>query len=113
MKKPQYVYKAHIDEVIDGDTFDVTVDLGFQITTYQRLRLVDIDTPEVRGPERPKGLKVKEYVKHLIEGKDVTIQSFKLGKFGRYTAEVFLEGDEKLSEHLLAGGMAVKSDYEG
>lgn len=112
MKKPQYVYKAHVDRVIDGDTFDVTVDLGFQITTYQRLRLVDIDTPEIKGPERAEGLKVKEYVKELLEGKDVTIQSFKLGDFGRYTAEVFLEGDEKLSEHLLAKGMAVKSDYK-
>jgi micrococcal nuclease len=112
MMKPQYVYKARIDRVIDGDTFDVTVDLGFQITTYQRLRLADVDTPEMKGPEREEGSRVKEYVKGLIEGKTVTIQSFKLGKFGRYTAEVFLDGDEKLSEHLLARGMAVKSEYE-
>lgn len=111
MIKPQYVYKAHIDRVIDGDTFDATVDLGFQITTYQRLRLTNVDTPEMKGPEREEGAKVKEYVKGLIEGKTVTIQSFKLGDFGRYTAEVFLDGDEKLSEHLLAQGMAVRSEY--
>lgn len=111
MIKPQYVYKARIDRVIDGDTFDATVDLGFQITTYQRLRLVNVDAPEMKGPEREEGLKVKEYVKGLIEGKTVTIQSFKLGDFGRYTAEVFLDGDEKLSEHLLARGMALRSEY--
>ena len=54
-----YIHKAHIDRVIDGDTSDVTVHLGFRITTYQRLRLVGVDTPETQGPERPEGLKVK------------------------------------------------------
>ena len=43
-----------------------------------------VDTPEVRGPERPEGLKVKEYVKGLLEGKDLTIETFKVEKYGRY-----------------------------
>ena len=47
--KLNYTYKAHVDRVVDGDTFDVTVDLGFRITTYQRLRLAGVETPEVRG----------------------------------------------------------------
>jgi len=106
-----YTYKAHVNRVVDGDTFDVTIDLGFRITTFQRLRLVGVDTPEIRGPERPEGLKVKEYVKDLIEGKDLSIETFKIGKFGRYVAEVYLDNGEGLSEHLLAKNMAKKLHY--
>ena len=61
-----------------------------------------VDTPEIRGPERPEGLKVKEYVKGPIEGKELTIETFKVGKCGRYICEAYLDDGEKLSEHLLA-----------
>ena len=87
------------------------IDLGFRITTFQRLRLVSVDTPEIRGSERPEGLKVKEYVKELIENKDLSIETFKIGKFGRYVAEVYLDNGEGLSEHLLAKNMAKKLSY--
>ncbi len=109
--KLNYTYKALVNRVVDGDTFDVTIDLGFRITTFQRLRLVDVDTPEIRGPERPDGLKVKQYVKELIEGKEVAVETFKQGKFGRYIAEVYIEDGEQLSLHLLARQMARKVDY--
>ena len=70
-RKSCYNFRVvEINRVLDGDTIDVTIDLGFRITTFQRLRLVSVDTPEIRGPERPEGLKVKEYVKGLIEGKE-------------------------------------------
>ncbi|MCK5176292.1 MAG: thermonuclease family protein [Candidatus Aenigmarchaeota archaeon] len=111
LKKGKYIYKANVLKVIDGDTFDVDIDLGFRIITYQRLRLADVDTPEIRGKERPEGLKVKEYVKELIDKKEVLIQVFKVGKYGRYVAEVFLENKEKLSEHLLGKNMAKKVSY--
>ncbi len=111
LKKGEYIYKANVLKVIDGDTFDVDIDLGFRIITYQRLRLVDVDTPEIRGEERPEGLKVKEYVKELIDKKEVLIQIFKVGKYGRYVAEVFLENKEKLSVHLLEKNMAKKVSY--
>ena len=101
-----YTYKAHIDRVVDGDTFDVTVDLGFRITTYQRLRLIGVDTPETRGPERTEGLKVKQYVTDLIEGRDLMIETFKVGKYGRYICQVYLSDGEKLGDHLLARKMA-------
>ena len=104
----RYLYRAKVDRIIDGDTFDVTIDLGFRITTYQRLRLAFVDTPELRGKERPEGLKVKEYVQSLIEGKYVMIESFKVGKYGRYICEVYLDKEERLSEHLLNKGMAKK-----
>lgn len=109
--KLNYTYKAYVARVIDGDTFDVTIDLGFRITTYQRLRLTSVNTPEIRGPQRPEGLRVKAYVKDLIESKEATIETFKIGKFGRYVAEIYLDSGEKLSEHLLASGMAKRVDY--
>lgn len=109
--KLNYTYKALVTNVVDGDTFDVVVDLGFKITTHQRLRLVSVDTPEIRGAERPEGLKVKAYVKELIEGKEFTIETFKIGKFGRYVAEIYLNDGEGLSEHLLGKNMATKLNY--
>jgi len=109
--KPTYKYKAHLLRVIDGDTFDVTIDLGFRITTFQRLRLVGVNTPETRGVERPEGLRVKDYVKNLIEGKELTIETFKVGNYGRYICEVYLNDEEKLSQHLIMQNMAKEILY--
>jgi len=84
-----YEYKAKITNVVDGDTFDFEIDLGFGITYKNRLRLYGVDTPEVRGSEREEGLRVKDYVKQVIEGKDVLLKTKKWkGKYGRYIAEV-------------------------
>ncbi len=47
-----YNYNAKITNVVDGDTFDFEIDLGFGITYKNRLRLYGVDTPEVRGSER-------------------------------------------------------------
>jgi micrococcal nuclease len=105
MKKRRYTFKALIERVVDGDTFDCVVDLGFRITTYQRFRLRNINTPEIRGEEREEGLKVKEYVESLVLGKEMNIETFKIGKYGRYIVEIYLENGEDLSRHLLGKGM--------
>lgn len=102
--KNRYIFKATVLRVIDGDTFDMQIDLGFRITTYQRLRLYGIDTPEVRGKEKEEGLKVKEYVKNLIEGKEVIVETYKIGKYGRYIVSVYIDGID-LTEHLLSKSM--------
>jgi len=101
----KYIYKAIVDRVVDGDTFDCIVDLGFNIIAKMRFRLRNINTPEVRGKEREEGLIVKEYVKGLIENKEVLIETFKLGKYGRYIVEIYLDNNEELSTHLLDKGM--------
>jgi micrococcal nuclease len=110
MKKP-YRYKAKVVKVIDGDTFDINVDLGFSIWTLQRLRLVNVNTPEIRGSERKDGLRVKRYVKELIEGKLLDVDIFKRGKYGRYVAEIYLEDGTELSKHLILNNMAKKVDW--
>lgn len=90
-----YAYKAEVTEVYDGDTITANVDLGFN--TWRRdekLRLYGIDAPEVRGEERPQGLISRDALRAKILGKDVIICTIKdkTGKYGRYLAEVYLDG---------------------
>ena len=113
-KRPTgFVYNAEVLKVIDGDTFDLKIDLGFKIKHENRFRLKGVDTPEIRGKERPKGLKVKEYVKKLIQGKTIVVETFKLGKYRRYVSEIYLKPPKKnpLSKHLLNKKMAKRVDY--
>lgn len=123
-----YEYKAKITNVVDGDTFDFEIDLGFGITYKNRLRLYGLDTPEVRGSEREEGLRVKDYVKQLIDGKEVILITRKWkGKYGRYIAEVLFTGKEghvryaspdgetilytNLTDHLIDHNMARRMNY--
>lgn len=83
-----FEYNAEVTKVIDGDTVDVTVDLGFKVFTTTRVRLHGINTPESRTrdkEEKVRGLAAKEYLKGLLELNDnkVKLQSLGLGKFGR------------------------------
>ena len=112
-----YEYKALITRVVDGDTYDFEIDLGFGITYNDRLRLWGVNTPEVRGLERPEGLAVKEQVVKLIEGKEVKLISHKRkGKYGRFVAEVWIWNDfddipYNLGNYLVQHNMAKKVDY--
>lgn len=113
-----YQYKATVERVIDGDTLDVTVDLGFFLTSRMRVRLRGVNTPETRGPERPEGLKVKAFVQEQLPlGKHVVIDTYKIGKYGRYLADLFfhkssddwreiLESGTNLNQLLLEKGLA-------
>ena len=61
-----YHYKATVKRVVDGDTIDMDVDLGFGVSKLVRIRLADIDAPEVKGDERPEGLSAKTYLEGLL-----------------------------------------------
>lgn len=101
-----YEYKAVIYNVVDGDTFDAKVDLGYYVTLDLRFRVLDIDCPETFGEEREEGEKVSTYVRGLLEGNEVTIQSEKSDSFGRWLAHVDIDGID-LADHLLEKGYAV------
>jgi micrococcal nuclease len=93
-----YEYIARINKVVDGDTIDFIVDLGFGILNKIRVRLLNIDTWEVRGPNKEKGLKAKKRVQEIFEQNPFcVIQTYKdkRGKYGRYLAEVFICLDDK------------------
>ena len=105
-----YIYKALVTGVYDGDTITVDIDYGMDIWRKDvKLRLARIDTPEIRGAERAEGLKVRDYVRDLILNKYITIKTIKdsTGKYGRYLAEVLID-DMNLNDHLVEEGMAIK-----
>jgi micrococcal nuclease len=89
-----YEYKVKVVKVIDGDTIDVDIDLGFNTTlTKKRIRLYGIDTPESRTrdkEEKKRGLISKKYL--LLKcpiGEYVILKSHGIGKFGRILGELF------------------------
>ena len=108
-----YEYKATIRRVVDGDTVDVTLDLGFNIMYNSRIRLLGIDTPESRTrdlEEKKRGLAAKDRVKELCPvGSSVTLKTTKdgRGKFGRILGEIFV-GDINVNQQLVSEGHAVE-----
>lgn len=118
-----YEYKALINRVVDGDTVDVDIDLGFGVWLHdERVRIMGIDTPESRTRdlvEKAFGLASKARLKELIpEG---TVQTLKTevdkdgedakGKFGRILGDFLSEGGRRVTEILIEEGHAV--DYYG
>lgn len=119
-EKPDYTYRAKMEKVVDGDTFDFKVDLGFNVSIRMRVRLANVDAFEVRGEEKLLGLKAKEFVLNAIPvGAPVIIRTKKdsTGKYGRYIAEVFYRKKidnefSSLGEDLIGMGLAERYKYE-
>ena len=104
-----YTYKAHIANVVDGDTVDALIFLGFNLTAKLRLRLAGIDTPE-RG--QPGFYEAKEFMTNAVLGKEVTITTYKSSKYGYYLADIKVDGfDSTINEELMLRGLA--KPYEG
>lgn len=115
-----YQYKAKIERIVDGDTMDIVIDLGFKITTNQRIRLKGIDTPETYNVKRDsdeykKGIIAKEFVmKRILENNsEALIDTDKdTGKYGRYIATIWLADSEiSLNDELVEKGFAVVAKY--
>lgn len=103
-----YEYRAFVRKVYDGDTVTVDIDLGFDVVLKnQKIRLVRIDAPEVRGRERPEGLKSRDALRAKIGNKWIKIktQKDKKGKYGRWLGEIWLE-DLCVNDWLLEEGHA-------
>jgi micrococcal nuclease len=104
-----YHYKATVTNVYDGDSITVILDYGFNLKRLEvKVRLWGIDTPEIRGEERPDGLVSQAWLREkLPEGTEVILKTHydKTGKYGRILAEVFLDG-VNLNDQLLAEGLA-------
>ena len=90
-----YEYNCKVVKVVDGDTVDVDIDLGFGVwLRKQRVRLVGIDTPESRTKdlqEKKYGLAAKEFLTKWVTSGGVTLKTFKVkrGKFGRILGELW------------------------
>ena len=116
-----YEYRAHVNRVIDGDTVDVDIELGFGIVlTDERVRIMGIDTPESRTSDKVEkvfGLAAKERLKGLL-GKTTTLKTEinkdgedMKGKFGRVLGDFVATSGELITEILINEGHAVK--YHG
>ena len=92
-----YTYNVEVTRVVDGDTIDVDVDLGFgMIYKKQRVRMMGIDTPESRTrdlEEKFYGKQSKYFLENLLDGEKVSLVSHDKGKFGRILGELFINGD--------------------
>lgn len=118
----EFVRKATIVEVIDGDTIRCHIDLGWGMVKLDDIRIANIDTPEIRGwraqYEGEAGQAAKAKVAQLVHeyGSDVVIRSksFAIGKYGRCIADVWFPGcDESLGSMLVSAGLAWKTDDDG
>ena len=107
-------YVRKVEAVVDGDTVDVLIDLGFDILFASRVRLAGIDTPESRTKdlaEKALGLEAKEYLKkHLKDAKSVIIKTEKMDsseKYGRILGWVYVNEDtESLNDKMINDGYA-------
>tara|TARA_R110002020_G_scaffold4811_1_gene20779 strand:+ start:3769 stop:4137 length:369 start_codon:yes stop_codon:yes gene_type:complete len=118
-----YTYNIKLDRVIDGDTIDANIDLGFDIWVKKRIRFLGINTPESRTrdlEEKARGLAAKDRVKQLLEGTNkIQLNSHGVGKYGRVLGELhvdMVDGQEKMTlesvnELLIKEGHAV--EYHG
>ncbi|MGM0622146.1 MAG: thermonuclease family protein [Bacteroidota bacterium] len=115
-----YQYKAKAERVVDGDTIDVTIDLGFKITTHQRIRLAGIDTPEIYSVKKDsdeyrRGITAMQFVEQRLAANNnqMIIETEKAtGKFGRYIGTIKLSDNAKtLNLELVEKGFAVRVNY--
>ena len=111
-------YSCKLVRVVDGDTADAMIDLGFKTWVKKRIRFYGVDTWESRTrnlEEKKKGLAAKDYVKDLLENSDdgkFSIISYGLGKYGRVLGELFVKGHEQsVNDLLIENGHAY--EYEG
>ena len=117
-KMDKHIYSAKLQRVVDGDTCDALIDLGFDTWVKKRIRFKGVDTWESRTrnkEEKVKGLAAKAYTKDLLENSDegkFVLKSYGVGKYGRVLAELFVKGHEQsVNQLLIENGHAY--EYEG
>ena len=117
--KDPYVYRIRsVHKVVDGDTIDADIDLGFDISLTKRIRLAGIDTPESRTTdlkEKALGLEVKEWLKHKLNGaKDILIKTElpdSTEKYGRIIGHLYINGESvSINNQMVNEGYAWEYD---
>ena len=106
--KPSFKYAAKVIKVIDGDTIDCVIDLGFYVSTHERFRLYGIDTPEKTSKIAAVKLlafAASKYVTDTLQGKDIMLECFGKDKYGRWLAIVTI-CDVVLNDRLIELGYA-------
>jgi micrococcal nuclease len=101
-KDKLYKYRAYVKDVYDGDTITVDISLGFHVTmTDIKVRLIGIDTPEIRTrdlEEKARGYEVRDWLRERILGKKVLLHTKEKGKFGRWLGHIWSLEEENICE---------------
>ena len=113
-----YEYKAKLIRIVDGDTIEAVIDLGFEIGTRKTIRLHGIDAPETRGvlkEEKLAGIKCKDRLEALLGASkgEFTLVSHGVGKYGRVLGEIYVEGQLNSVNDLLKANGHAYSYYGG
>ena len=112
-----FEYKCNLVKVVDGDTVDVDIDLGFGVwLRKQRIRLYGIDTPESRTRDKVEkvyGLAAKDFLSKMLSTGEMSIKTHKdaKGKFGRILGELFMKtslGELSVNQSLVENSHAVR-----
>ena len=105
-----YKYNAKVTRVVDGDTVDALVDLGFDTWKKVRIRMMGLNAPESRTrdlEEKKKGLAAKDRLKELLISDTFILQSHGVGKYGRCLGELFVN-EVNVNKKLIEEGHAVE-----
>ncbi len=113
-----FVYNnVKITKIVDADTIDLSIDLGFRLCTKQRFRLMGINAPEIRGSESAYGIIAKARVNTLLGAYPISrIKTYKADSFGRWLADVWLtypESEVMLQDQLISEGLVAPWDGKG
>ena len=117
--KDPYIYRIKsVGRVVDGDTIDADIDLGFDISLTKRIRLAGVDTPESRTTDKAEkalGLDAKEWLKHrLIHASDIIIRTQlpdSTEKYGRIIGNLYINGEDvPLNQQMIDEGYALEYD---
>jgi len=108
---PLYRYKGKVLRVIDGDTLEVLIDLGFYTFKKAKIRLKGINAPEIFHPkskeERKKGLEAKKFLSSLFkDSNEVYLRVYKKGKYGRWIVDLLLKDGTLINDLLAERGYA-------
>lgn len=119
----EWYYKAKVLDVYDADTITVEIDLGFGIKRTDKIRLYGINAPELRGAERPEGIRSRNVLREWVLGKSIILETIKdkSGKYGRILGKVWFEQEHPNHEDkkylmlandmLVASGLARRQEY--
>lgn len=116
-----FIRKAKLIKLVDGDTFKVQIDLGWNLFTVTNIRLEGCDTPEIRGAEKLAGeyvvKRLRAYIKSrtgMIQDCEIALRSheFRTGKYGRCICSVYVDGSN-VSTWLLRNRLAWKTNRHG
>lgn len=111
-----YIFRGKCINIVDGDTVDCLIDVGFGLFTKQRLRLHGVNTPEKRSKdplEKELAKMAENYTSQMILNKEVLVQTYKDDSFGRYLARVYLLSEDEagmyacLNDLLIDNGLGV------